>query len=100
MGGRRKEMQTRRDFLKTSVIVGAGLAACRGLGSKRAWAFYQTTPSTPLWHTGFRGVGPGGIPVAGPDPFAAPVTGVTHYTIGIRQFTDQVHPTLGLTRFW
>jgi FtsP/CotA-like multicopper oxidase with cupredoxin domain len=94
-------MQTRRDFLKTAVIAGAGLAAYRGLGPSRAWAFYQTAPqTTPLWKTAFRGVGPGGIPVAAPDPFGAPTTGVTHYTINIGQFTDKIHPTLGPTPLW
>ena len=94
-------MQTRRDFLKTAMIAGAGLTLYGGLGSKKAWAFYQTTPgSTPLWGTTLRGVGPGAIPVAAPDALSAPVTGVTHYTIDIDQFTDQVHPTLGPTTFW
>ena len=36
---------------------------------------------------------PGGIPVAGADPFPVPVTRVTHYTLAINQFTDQVHPS-------
>src|SRR5436190_1688597 len=65
----------------------------------KALAWYQSQP-TPLWRTAFRGVGPGGIPVAAPDPFPAPTTGVAHYTINIGQFTDQVHPTLGRTTFW
>lgn len=94
-------MSTRRDFIKGTVMTGAGLGFFSGLSSKMAWAFYQTTPnSTPLWRTAFRGVGPGGIPVCAPDPFAAPTTGVTHYTIDIGQFTDQIHPSLGPTTFW
>jgi spore coat protein A, manganese oxidase len=92
-------MLTRRSFLKTTTIAGAGIALYGGLRSEKAWAFYQTQ-STPLWATALRGVGPGGIPVAGADPFPAPITGVTHYTLGINQFTDTVHPTLGPTRFW
>ena len=47
-----------------------------------------------------RGVGPGGIPVAAPDAFSAPVTGVTHYSLTIAQFTDQLHPYLGPTKLW
>ena len=47
-----------------------------------------------------RGVGPGGIPVALPDSQPAPVTGVTHYTIDIGQFTDRLHPDLGPTTLW
>src|SRR4030095_14077884 len=89
---------TRRSFLKITTIAGAGIAVYGGLRSENAWAFYQT-PSTPLWRTALRGVGPGGIPVAAPDAFPAPITGATHYTINIGQFTDQVHPTLRATRF-
>jgi spore coat protein A len=92
-------MLTRRSFLKTTTIAGAGIALYGGLRSEKAWAFYQTQ-STPLWATALRGVGPGGIPVAAADAFLAPVTGVTHYTLGINQFTDTVHPTLGPTTLW
>ena len=94
-------MQSRRDFLKTITIAGAGLAVYGGLGARQAWGWYQTTPhTTPLWSTAFRGVGPGGIPVAAPDALPAPMTGATHYSIGIKQFTDTVHPGLGPTTFW
>lgn len=92
-------MPTRREFIKTTITVGAGLALYGGFGPENAWAFYQTN-KTPLWETVFRGVGPGAIPVAAPDPFPAPVTGVTHYTLNISQFTDKVHPTLGQTTLW
>ena len=92
-------MFTRRQFLKTSMLTGAGIALYGGLGFKEAWAWYQSQP-VPLWQTAFRGVGPGGIPVAAADPLPAPVTGATHYTIGMSDFTDQVHPTLGPTTFW
>jgi FtsP/CotA-like multicopper oxidase with cupredoxin domain len=47
-----------------------------------------------------RGIGPGGIPVAAPDAFPAPVTGVTRYSLTIGQFTDQLHPGLGPTTLW
>jgi len=90
---------SRRRFLKTSMAAGAGIALYGGFGTRQAWAWYQSQPS-PLWQTAFRGVGPGGIPVAAPDAFPAPVTGATHYTLGINQFTDQVHPSLGPTTFW
>ena len=92
-------MLTRRSFLKTTMAAGAGLAVYGGLRPSKAAAFYQTQ-ATRLWRTTFRGVGPGGIPVAAPDVSPAPVTGVTHYTLGINQFTDQVHPTLGPTTLW
>jgi spore coat protein A, manganese oxidase len=75
-------MLTRRQFIKSTIAAGTGMAVFGGMGTEKAWAFYQTTPqTTPLWTTALRGVGPGGIPVAAPDPFLAPVTGVTHYTI-------------------
>src|SRR5690242_21794794 len=94
-------MSTRREFIQSTLATGAGLALFGGFSSKMAWAFYQTTPNvTPLWRTSFRGVGPGGIPVASPDAFVAPVTGAKHYTINIGQFTDQIHPTLGRTTLW
>jgi spore coat protein A len=50
-----------------------------------------------------RGVGGVGIPLAQADTAARPwwQPGVTHYTIGIRQFTDQLHPDLpNPTRLW
>src|SRR5205085_10660103 len=98
---RKSTMSTRREFMRNTLIGGSGLALFGGFASERAWGFYQTMPhSTPLWRTLFRGVGPGGIPVAAPDPFAAPVTGVAHYTLGINQFIDQLHPTLGPTALW
>jgi spore coat protein A, manganese oxidase len=90
---------TRRTFLKTATVAGAGIAAFGVLRPRKVWAFFQT-PSTPLWQTTLRGVGPGGIPVAAADASPAPTTGVLHYTININQFTDQVHPTLGPTTFW
>ena len=90
-------MFDRRRFLKTSLATSVALTGT-SMWSK-AWAWYQSN-STPLWKTTFRGVGPGGIPVAAPDALPAPVTGVMHYTINMGDFQDQVHPTLGPTTFW
>src|SRR5512141_1818177 len=92
-------MQGRRDFIKTTVAAGAGLAVYGMLRPGTARAFYQTN-QTPLWQTLFRGVGPGRIPVNAPDACAAPVTGVTHFTVNVGQFTDQIHPTLNPTTLW
>src|SRR5437870_5234445 len=89
-------MSSRRTFIKSVVIGGAGVALYGGFPD-RAWGFYQTQ-STPLWKTALRGVGPGGIPVAGSDGVTA--TGATHYTINIGEFKDQIHPSLGPTTFW
>ena len=92
-------MFSRRQFLKTSMLTGAGIALYGGLGFQETRAWYQSQP-VPLWQTALRGVGPGGIPVAAADPLPAPVTGALHYTIGMSNFTDQVHPTLGPTKLW
>ena len=54
---------------------------------------FEQSPQIPLFKTTLRGVGPKGIPVALPDPKKAPVTGVTHYTIDINQFQDQILPS-------
>jgi len=94
---------TRRQVLKAAGLAGAALAvpwevlvAQRPL---RAFAFYQSAGLRKFVQP-LRGVGPGGIPVAAPDLFPAPVTGVTHYSIGIGQFTDKLHPDLGPTTLW
>jgi spore coat protein A, manganese oxidase len=87
-------------------MVGAGLALYGKFGAQRAWAFVQS-PGLRKFRdlTGnpipLRGLGPGGIPVALPDATAAPVTGVTHYTMDIRQFEDSLHPDLpNPTKLW
>ncbi|HEY5996732.1 MAG TPA: multicopper oxidase domain-containing protein [Candidatus Deferrimicrobiaceae bacterium] len=73
------------------------------LAASAAMAFYQTPATIRLFGTDLRGVGPGGIPVAAPDLAPATVTGVTHYTIDIKKFTDNVTPPssgLGPTTFF
>ena len=78
------------------------LAALLVFGPGLAQAFYQSPP-VPLFGTTLRGVGPDQIPVAAPDATPAPVTGVTHYTINIMQFADQILPAstgLGPTTLW
>lgn len=92
---------TRREFVRTTAIGAAGLLAYKA-SLRNAYAFYQS-PRIPLFKTRLRGVGPGGIPVALADPTPAPVTGVTHYTIGIQQFQDQITPPAARmfpTTFW
>jgi spore coat protein A len=83
---------TRRQFLKASAATGALVSVGGFLSPRKAHAFYQS-PGIRLFDTDLRGVGPGAIPVAATDGFAAPVTGVTHYTINIGQFTDQLLPS-------
>jgi len=52
---------------------------------KKVYAYYQS-PGLQRWVQPLRGIG--AIPVAKADATAAPVTGVTHYTIDINQYTD------------
>jgi len=87
---------SRRKFMKLT----GGAFACGMLswkaGLRSAWAFNQSPTTIPLFGTPLRGIGT--IGVAAADPFVAPVTGVTHYTIAIDEFTDAgVVPTLGPT---
>ncbi len=99
---------TRRQFLKTGIAAGVGLALPLKFGVKQALAFYQTPVTVgfsgiPLFKTALRGVGPGGIPVALPNAAPAPVTGVTHYLIRAVQFQDQIIPDgfgFGPTTLW
>jgi spore coat protein A len=87
------------------MIAGAGLALPAlpvKWNAGTAHAFAQS-PGIPLFGTTLRGVGPGGIPVAVPGFLPAPVTGVTHYLMGIIQFQDQIVPPstgLGKTALW
>ncbi|MGE5839156.1 MAG: multicopper oxidase domain-containing protein [Deltaproteobacteria bacterium] len=96
---------TRRQFLKGAMIAGAGFALPAlpvKWNAGTAHAYYES-PGIPLFGTTLRGVGPGGIPVAVPGVFPAPVTGVTHYVMGIIQFQDQIVPPstgLGKTALW
>ena len=90
---------TRRQFLKTTAIAGAGMALPLKFWKGNAYAFYQS-PGLQKWQPPLRGVGPGQIPVVGLDGFASPVTGVAHATINVQQFTDKLHPALGPTKLW
>src|SRR5512140_1714147 len=91
----------RREFMKRAAMTAAAFGVYGALGPRRAWAFYQSSGlGLNLYAQPLRGVGPGGIPVAAPDKFKAPVTGVTHYSISVNQYTDQLHPRLGPTTLW
>src|SRR5215510_4470684 len=90
----------RRQFLQTSAGAAAFLAAQR-----RGYAFYQSSGlGLTLFSQPLRGSDAvslaNQIGIAAPDGTSAPVTGVTHYTLGIRQFTDTLHPALGPTTLW
>lgn len=95
-------MKKKRKLLKCSMIFLAAISLLWVFSVSSVQAFYQS-PQIPLYGTTLRGIGPDQIPVAAPDAFAAPVTGVTHYTINISQFQDQIVPTstgLGPTTLW
>ncbi len=74
----------------------AGAAALLAMRQK-ALAFYRSS-ARPLWGTHY-GELAGGISVAAPDVFPAPVTGVTHYSMNIGQFMDDIGGG-GSTTLW
>jgi spore coat protein A len=88
----------RRQFLQTTAVAAAFLAMQR-----RVYAFAQSDALAKFIQP-LRGNTVGSlitdIGVAAPDGAPAPVTGVTHYTMGIEQFSDQLHPSLGPTKLW
>ncbi len=92
---------TRREFLKMSAAAGAGLAMSGRFtfDAPPASAFSQSA-NLKKFIQPLRGVGGDGIPVAQPDTVNPGwwQPGVTHYTIDIKQFADQLHPDLPPTR--
>jgi len=81
---------SRRKFLQISgLAAGATMLPMpvSWLGRLDALAYYQS-PMIPLYKNTLRGIGQ--IPVAAADPTPAPVTGVTHYTLDVVQFQDQL----------
>lgn len=89
----------RRSFLQTSAATAAFLAMRRYVR-----AFAQSNGLTKFIQP-LRGNTVGSlvtdIGVAAPDLLPAPVTGALHYTIGIDQFADQLHPGLpNPTKLW
>ncbi len=89
----RQFLLNRRQFLQTT----AGVAAALVVGGTKLFGFYQS-PGLQRWIQPLRGLN--AIPVCKPDPTPAPVTGVTHYTIDLNEYTDKLHPSLGPTTLW
>jgi len=81
---------TKRQFIGMTATAAAAYLPWRFTGGV-AYAFAQSPTTIPLFGTDLRGIGT--IGVAAADPTPAPVTGVTHYTININQFADQITPT-------
>jgi spore coat protein A len=97
----------RRRFLAGTSAAGAALAVPWFGDSRNTPAFLQQSTSTPAFQQSpplrkfvqaLRGLAE--IPVAAPDDFPAPVTGVRHYSLSMVQFEDQLHPDLGPTTLW
>lgn len=90
---------TRRQLLAHTAAVGAVLAVPWHFDTRSVFALHESK-RLKKFHQPLRGIGLEGIPVAAPDTFVAPTTGATHYSLFIRQFTDQLHPDLGGTTLW
>ena len=90
---------TRRDFLKTSAIVGAGMALPLKFGVRNAFAA-ANSPQLTKWAQAMRVLDASGIPVMSsgiPDPF---LQDTFHYQLTAGEFQDQLHPQLGPTTLW
>jgi spore coat protein A len=95
---------SRRSLLKAGALASATLAIPGGwlAGASPAAAFSQSDRLR-KFITPLRGVGGTGIPLAQPDTNRQSwwQPGVTHYTIDIGQYADQLHPDLpNPTRLW
>jgi len=96
---------TRRDFIKTSAIVGAGMALPLKFGVRNAFAA-ANSPQLAKWQWAMRGLAfpdgtgdPNGIPVLSSilDPSFA---GANFIQLAAGEFTEQLHPALGPTTLW
>jgi spore coat protein A, manganese oxidase len=89
-------MVTRREFLKICALAGASLAVpAEWLSSPSSVFAFSQTNKLKKFVQPLRMVGPD-IPFAAPDttPQSWWQKGVTHYTIDIGQYEDQLHPDL------
>lgn len=94
---------SRRTLLKAGALTGLSLSVPGGwiIGQPSVAAFSQSDKIRKFIRP-LRTVG-ADIPIAQPDAVIQPwwQPGVTHYTLGIRQFADQLHPDLpNPTRLW
>jgi spore coat protein A len=82
----------RRKFLKVS----GGAAALLAIGARNAFAFSQSMPlskfAQPLRGVSLPPYAGNGIPVFLPDGSSS--SAVDHYSIVVKQYTDQLHPSL------
>lgn len=97
-------MMNRRNFLKSTAMVGTGTLMLRG----RAWPFAQSPTNIRKFVTTLPGLGPSGannigqyIPLAtkNTQTFAGIPTDV--YNLGVSQYSERMHPDLPReTHFW
>jgi spore coat protein A len=90
---------TRRQLLKGLAVGTAAVTLPLKFGVRRAHAVVINSPNLAKWAQDLRGLGGSGIPVAVSDGPGS-VAGSVHYSIGIEQFVDQLHPQLGGTTLW
>ncbi len=98
----------RRNFIKTTVMAGAGVALYGAFGTQRAWAFAQSPTNIRKFITTLPGLGPSGANNIGQYiPLASKTTqtfvGLTTdaYSLGAKPFGERMHPDLsGATHFW
>jgi spore coat protein A, manganese oxidase len=100
-------MPTRREFVRTAAMVGAGAALYRTFGTRRAWAFAQSPTNIRKFVTTLPGLGPAGannigqyLPLATKttQTFAGLSTDV--YKLATTKFSELMHPDLpGKTHF-
>ena len=85
----------RRAFVKVAAMAGAAAL----IPWRRAYAAFAQTMPLEKFVQPLRGLGgPAGIPLATPVPSVYP--GVDYYELALREFTDQLHPSLGPTTLW
>jgi spore coat protein A, manganese oxidase len=92
-------MVTRRQFLQLSALAAAGLAVpVEWLSSPTSALAFSQSDRLRKFVQPMRGVGGTGIPVAAPDVTPPNPNwwqaGVTHYSIDVAQYEDQLHPDL------
>ena len=89
---------TRRTFLQSTAMAGAGLAVSLKYSLQSANAAVLS-PNLRKWVQPLRGLGPSGIPVAQGMPDAG-FPGTTLFQITAGEFEDQLHPDLPPTKLW
>ena len=92
---------TRRQFLKSAAIAGAGLALPLKFGVRSAYPFAQSPTNIPKFVNSLPGLGPAGVPLATKttQTFAGLSTDV--YNLRVREYTQLMDPALpGPTTLW